>query len=96
PPKESVVIYGCAFLGACVYFGYALLRPVWGNAVGQLLAFLVYDLMLLVPFIRFFDEVKPEMRLNHIVYFGVVSCSAVLAIIYCLLLPRTRLFDRRR
>jgi hypothetical protein len=43
-PELSVIV-GCIFLGAAAYFIYALLRPSWANAGGQLSGFLMYDLV---------------------------------------------------
>src|SRR5271157_4431903 len=48
---DSSVIFGCIFLGDAFYFLYGLLRPRWHNALGQLLSFLAYDLVLIVPFL---------------------------------------------
>ncbi|MGH2542881.1 MAG: hypothetical protein ACRDIB_08795, partial [Ardenticatenaceae bacterium] len=62
-PEQSV-LYGWIFLGAAFYFLYAILNPKWGNAQGQLLGFLAYDLVLIVPFINHFVTVRPEMRLS--------------------------------
>ena len=36
---DSSVIFGCIFLGDAFYFIYAVLRPHWGNAFGELLIF---------------------------------------------------------
>ncbi|HQY88500.1 MAG TPA: hypothetical protein PK402_07565 [Tepidisphaeraceae bacterium] len=95
PPPDTLFVYGCAFLGASAYFGYGLIKPMWGNATGQLLAFLVYDLMLLMPFIDFFGEVRREMLLSHIVYFALVVGSAIVAVVYCFVMPRTRIVNRK-
>jgi hypothetical protein len=87
---DSSVIFGCIFLGDAFYFLYGLFRPRWGNALGQLLSFLAYDLVLIVPFVLLFDSVKPERMLNLIVYIAVLVYSSGLAIYYLLVNPRTR------
>jgi hypothetical protein len=46
----------------------ACIRPRWGNAFGQLLSFLAYDLVLIVPFVALFDTVPPERMVNLVVY----------------------------
>jgi len=87
---DSSVIFGCIFLGDAFYFLYGLFRPSWGNAFGQLLSFLAYDLVLIVPFISLFDTVKPDHLLNLIVYIAVLVYSGGLAVSYLLINPRTR------
>jgi hypothetical protein len=87
---DSSVVFGCIFLGDAFYFLYGLIRPRWGNAAGQLLSFLVYDLVLIVPFISLFDTVKPDRMVNLIVYIAVLIYSGGLAVYYLLINPRTR------
>jgi len=91
---EASVVYGWIFLGAACYFVVALREPRWENAAGQLLGFLAYDLVLIGPFIRHFSTVPDHLRLNLILYTAVVVSSGLLAIVYCFLHPRTRLFFR--
>jgi hypothetical protein len=92
---EASVLYGWFFLGAAAYFIYGLLRPVWGNAGGQLAGFLVYDLVLILPFIAEFSTIRPQLRLNLIIYMLVVLYSGGLAIYYLFIHPQTRLWQRR-
>ena len=87
--REVTVLYGWIFLGASSYFLYGLVEARRSNATGQLLAFLAYDLVLIVPFIRFFGEVRPEKWLNHVVYTAVVVYSGLLAVFYCFVLNRS-------
>lgn len=87
--RETSIIYGLIFLGSAVYFAYGIQRPVWGNAKGQLLGFLAYDLVLIIPFVRLLF-VSPSLSL--IVYLGVIATSAALAIWYLALSPRYRLW----
>lgn len=88
---ENSVLYGCIFLGAMVYFLYGLIYPVWGNAKGQLLGFLAYDLVLIGPFLQHFSTVRPEMLPSLILYTAVVSYSGLLAVYFLFLHPPTRL-----
>jgi hypothetical protein len=90
--RETSIIYGLVFLGSAVYFAYGIQRPVWGNAKGQLLGFLAYDLVLIVPFVRLLF-VSPSPSL--IVYLTVIVVSALLAIWYLALSPRYRLLWAR-
>jgi hypothetical protein len=60
------------------------------NAIGQLLSFLAYDLVLIGPFLKLFGTVDPTLRLNLIVYFAVLVFSAAVAIYYLFIHPQTR------
>lgn len=87
---ETSVIIGWAFLGAACYFLYGALRPHWDNAGGQLLGFLGYDLILIVPFIRHFANVQPGHTLSLITYVIVIVYSGALAVYYLFIHPATR------
>jgi hypothetical protein len=87
---DSSVVFGCIFLGDAFYFIYSLLRPRWGNAFGQLLSFLAYDLVLIVPFVLLLDTVKSAHMINLIVYIAVLVYSGGLAVYYLLINPTTR------
>lgn len=89
------VIYGWMFLGAAAYFIYALLRPVWGNAVGQLMGFFAYDLVLIVPFLTALPTISDARRFSLILYIIVVSVSGALAIYYCFIHPEWRIWRAR-
>ena len=88
-PELSLVI-GWMFLGAAVYFAYGLLRPGWLNAAGQLVGFLAYDVVLIVPFLTRLPTTAPELQLGLIVYTAVVTLSGLLAIYYLFLHKPTR------
>ena len=87
---DTSVVFGCIFLGDAFYFIYGLFRPRWGNAFGQLLSFLAYDVVLIIPFVLLFDTVKPDHMINLIVYTAVLIYSGGLAAYYLLLNPQTR------
>ncbi|HLE03930.1 MAG TPA: hypothetical protein VI729_04865 [Anaerolineales bacterium] len=93
---ENSVMYGWIFLGAILYFVYAVVYPVWGNARGQLIGFLAYDLVLIVPFLAHFRVVAPEMLNSLIIYTTVVSCSGLLAVYFLLVHPTTRFTFTRK
>jgi hypothetical protein len=80
--RESSIMYGWIFLGAAAYFIYGLVQPRWANAAGQLWGFLVYDAVLIVPFVRHFATVQPAHRLSLIIYVTVLCFSAVIAVVY--------------
>jgi len=89
-PETSVMI-GWVFFGTTFYFAYGVWRARWSNAVGQLLGFLAYDLVLIVPFIGHFSSVLPEQRLSLIIYAGVLIYSGALAIYFLFIHPTWRL-----
>jgi len=88
---ELSLVAGGMFFGAAVYFIYALLRPSWANAGGQLAGFLAYDLVLIVPLLRALPGVAPEFRTGLIVYLVVVGYSGLLAIYFLFVNRETRL-----
>jgi hypothetical protein len=87
---ESSVIFGWAFVGASCYFLFGVLYPRWDNAGGQLLGFLGYDLVLIVPFLRHFATVQPSHRLSLVTYVIVLLYSGTLAVYFLLIAPTTR------
>ncbi len=88
--KEASVVYGWIFLGASVYFLYALFKNTWDYAAGPLVGFLAYDAVLIAPFIRQFSEVRQNQLLSLVVYSLVVVYSALLAIYYLVIYAKTR------
>jgi hypothetical protein len=88
---ELSVVAGAIFLGAAAYFAYALVRPRWTNAGGQLAGFLAYDLVLIVPFLTRFRTVYSGWSLSLTVYIAVVIGSGILAAWYLFVAPDTRI-----
>jgi len=89
---DTAVVYGWFFLGSFVYYGYAFVRPALGNAVAQMISFLVYDLLLIPPFVLHLPAVDPALRVNLIVYLAVLVGSALFCAYFLLVDRRTRLF----
>lgn len=87
---DSAVVFGCIFLGDAFYFLYGLLRPRWNNALGQLLSFLAYDLVLIVPFIGLFPTVKPQYMPSLVVYTAVLIYSGAVAVYFLFVNSSTR------
>ena len=87
---DSSVIFGCIFLGDAFYFLYGIFRPNWHNALGQLLSFLAYDLVLIFPFIGLINTVEPDRLIGLIVYTVVLIYSGGLALYYLFINPQTR------
>lgn len=92
----SSVIFGCIFLGDAFYFLYGLFRPRWNNALGQLLSFLAYDLVLIAPFLLLFKTVKPEHQLSLTVYVAVLIYSGGIAVYYLLINQPTRIWNSNK
>lgn len=92
---QSSVVFGWIFMGAAFYFFYGFLQPTWGNVCGQLIGFLAYDLVLIVPFIQHFEAVKAEHQLSLYVYTAVLIYSALLSVYFLLLHPTTRFGSRQ-
>jgi hypothetical protein len=78
------------FFGAALYFTYAILRPSWLNSAGQLIGFLAYDIVLIVPFLTRLPSTAPEFRTNLTIYTGIVIYSGLLAIYYLFIHKPTR------
>jgi len=89
---DSSIIFGSIFLGDAFYFIYGLWKPRWSNAIGQLLSFLAYDLVLIVPFFQLFGTVKPELLPNLAVYVAVLLYSGAVAIYFLFAHRPTRIF----
>jgi hypothetical protein len=87
---DSSVLFGCIFIGDAFYFFYGLFRPRWQNALGQLLSFLAYDLVLIGPFVSLFKTVKPEHLVNLVVYVAVLLYSGAVAVYFLFVNPKTR------
>jgi hypothetical protein len=88
--RDTSVVFGCIFLGDAFYFLYGLFRPNWHNALGQLLSFLAYDLVLIVPFVGLLGTVEPGRSINLLVYIAVLIYSGGLAVYYLFISPATR------
>jgi hypothetical protein len=89
-------LYGWFFLGSFAYYFYGFLRPNWLNAAGHMLSFLVYDLLLIPPFLFYWPVVPHEFRLNLLVYLLVMVASLLFCAYFLFLDPRTRLFRNRQ
>ena len=91
---HSQALVGSFFVGAAAYFLVGVARPSWGNAAGQLMSFLIYDIVLFVPLASQLGTVRPEHRLALLVYLGVLVYSALLASYYFLIDPQRRVVAR--
>jgi hypothetical protein len=88
---ESSVLYGWVFLGLAFYYLYAILSPQWIHALGPLLGFLVYDLVLFSPLFARFGGLQPEHVLGQVAASAIILFSAALGVYYLFINPATRL-----
>ena len=88
---ESSVLYGWVFLGLAFYYLYAVLHPQWIHALGPLLGFLVYDLVLFSPLFARFGSLQPEHILGQVAASVIILFSAALGVYYLFVNPATRL-----
>jgi len=89
------IIFGAMLLSASAYFLYGLRHPVMDNAYGQLIGFLAYDIVLLVPLATRLPGIDPAFTLGMVGYLAVILYSAALAVWFLFLNPGTRLLGRR-
>lgn len=102
----SLRLIGALFLGAAAYFAYAAAQARWVHAAPPLWAFLAYDGVLCVPYLRllgggaaavddYYGDAAAVNMTSLSVYLAVIGSSAALAL-YCLFFhPATRLLRRR-
>jgi len=88
---QQSVLYGWIFIGASTYFLYGFLRPVLGNAHGQMLGFLAYDLVLIFPFIGLFFRDDPLLVPNLVYYIAVLVYSGSVGIYFLFINTATRI-----
>lgn len=91
---ESSVLYGWVFLGLAFYYLYAVLKPQWIHALGPLLGFLAYDLVLFSPLFARFGNLQPEHVRGQVAASVIIIFSAALGIYYLFINPATRLGAR--
>jgi hypothetical protein len=88
---ESSILYGWVFLGLALYYLYAVLDPRWKQALGPLLGFLVYDLVLFGPLFARYGRVQPEHLRGQLAASAIIVFSAALGVYYLFVNPATRL-----
>jgi len=93
---DTAVLMGWIYLGNAVYFIYSLLHSYWGLAVGPLLSFLTYDLVLLPRLINHFgDPLESDQQIYLAIYNAILIYSALLALYYLFIRKDTRLIRRQ-
>lgn len=84
-------LVGAIFIGDAAYFLYAVIRPALPNAAGAWLAFLVYDLILVIPLVNHFAVVRDQHRAGLALYVAVVVATLVLSFFALAIDRRTRI-----
>jgi len=77
---DSSTMFGFLFLASAIYFFDGWLRPSIANSYGQLIGFLVYDLILIPPYLRHWEKTTGGYRVSLVIYLIVLVWSAALAI----------------
>jgi hypothetical protein len=85
-------IYGWFFLGSCIYFFYGFLKPTRYNVTGPMLSFLIYDLLLIPPYLKYTADVPSELQTSLTIYLSVLFASALFSLYYLLFDYRSRMF----
>lgn len=79
PPLTSA-LYGCLFLGVSMNYAVAAARGQMIDAKTSMFGFLIYDLILIGPFLRRFPVVPDANRLSLTLYVIVLVFSAIVAV----------------
>ena len=88
---DMAAVYGWFFLGSFAYYLYGFWRPSQLNATGQLLSFLVYDLLTIPPYLTYWTVVSPVYQASLNAYLVVLLGSAVFCGYFLFVDSRTRL-----
>ncbi|MEZ4498367.1 MAG: hypothetical protein R2845_16675 [Thermomicrobiales bacterium] len=105
---ETSTLFGCFFLGAATYFLYALWRDRWVIAAGALWAFLAYDIVLAVPYVKLLADGDDGVEglygsssgggevneLSLALYLLVIGVSTLVALFAFFLHPATRVLRK--
>ena len=87
---EMSMVCGWVFVAAAWSFAYPLLHPQIEHIRVGLVGFLVYDAVLIPPFVQHLDKVRPELQNSLRLYLLALAVTAVVSIYYMFLCPRTR------
>lgn len=77
---ESSTMFGLYFLASGAFFFDGWLRPSLANTRPQLLGFLVYDVILIPPYLRLWTTATGGFRVSLALFLAVLISSALLAV----------------
>lgn len=86
---QSSTVFGLVFMGLAMVYADVALSGLRSAALVAMSGFLVYDVILLPPFLKHFERVAPDLRISLTVYVAVLIYSALLAV-WFLFRPRWR------
>ena len=87
---EMSMVCGWVFLSAAWSFAYPLLRPQVEHVRVGLIGFLVYDAVLIGPFISHLDTVRPDLLRSLQLYLLALVVTAAVSLYYLLICRATR------
>ena len=93
---EMSMVCGWVFLSAAWSFAYPLLRPQVEHVVVGLVGYLAYDAVLIVPFIKHLDNVRPELHRSLQIYLLALAVTAAMSLYYLFVCRATRVMLERR
>ena len=88
---ESAQLIGALFVGNSAIFLWAIARPVWTHATAAWLAFITYDLLLVLPLVTHLSDVQSEHTLGLWLYLGVLVVSFVAGVYALFIDPKLRI-----
>jgi hypothetical protein len=88
---DMTAVYGWFFLGSFAYYFSGFLRPDLHQSRAQMLSFVVYDVLLLPPFLVYWHTVPSEYVPSLAVYAAVLVGSALYCGYFLFAHPRTRI-----
>ncbi len=91
---EMSMVCGWVFVSAAWSFVYPLLRPQVEHVLVGLVGFLAYDLVLMVPFIKLLDTVRPELQRSLQLYLLALAITSAVSLYYLFVCKATRLQAR--
>jgi hypothetical protein len=88
---DTTIVYGWFFLGSFVFYFSGYLKSTIGNTTAQMIGFLVYDVLLIPPFLAHLPDVDPGLQTNLIIYLTVLISSAIFCVYFLFVHRETRL-----
>ncbi len=92
---ESSTMFGFLFLASAVYFFDGWLRPSLSNSYGQLIGFLVYDIVLIPPYLQHWQKTTGGFRISLFIYLIVLFWSGALSVWFLWKYPSSPVWSHR-
>ena len=91
---DMSVIYGWMFTGALILLVHSVIWPNWQSTGVVLISFLVYDIILIAPYLAHINNVKAAHVLSLTSYLIVIIYSFVLCVYYLFIDAETGLWGK--